>query len=105
MELKINIRKYRQQRGWTLAELAERVNISTPHMSEVERGVKNLNNHLLVRISAALEVSPDKLLKDEREDDAWVSLLNLAEQLDSEDLKRLTLFAEGLASSRDSQQK
>ena len=62
VELSIRIRKLRKERGWTIAQLAERVGVSQPHMSEVERGKKNLNNHLLVRIADALKVKPHELI-------------------------------------------
>ena len=62
MELNLRIRELRTDKGLTLVELAEKVGVSTPHLSEVERGKKNLNNHLMVRIAAALGVSPEDLI-------------------------------------------
>ncbi len=62
MSLKLHIREIRTAQKLTLATVAGRAGISIPHLSEVERGEKNLNNHLLERISAALGVQPDDLV-------------------------------------------
>lgn len=62
MSLKLHIREIRQAKKLTLATVAGRAGISVPHLSEVERGEKNLNNHLLERISAALGVRPEDLV-------------------------------------------
>lgn len=62
MSLKLHIRDIRQAQGLTLETVAGRVGISIPHLSQIERGDKNLNNHLMERISAALGVQPDDLV-------------------------------------------
>lgn len=62
MSLNLKIRELRKAKGLTIAQLAEKVGVSTPHMSEVERGVKNLNNHLIERISASLNVGASELI-------------------------------------------
>lgn len=62
MQLKLRIREIRKSRGLTLAELANKIGVSAPHLSEVERGRKNLNNHLIERIATALSVPPTELL-------------------------------------------
>ncbi|MEM1149313.1 MAG: helix-turn-helix transcriptional regulator [Pseudomonadota bacterium] len=61
MALELRIREIREGKGMKLAELAEICGFSEAHMSQVERGKKNLNNHLIERISNALEVSPPEL--------------------------------------------
>ncbi|UWQ30224.1 helix-turn-helix domain-containing protein [Leisingera sp. M523] len=62
MQLTLRIRELRKTNGLTLAELAGKIGVSAPHLSEVERGKKNLNNHLIERIADALGVSPTELL-------------------------------------------
>ncbi len=62
MSLKLHIRSIREARGLTLETVAGRVGISTAHLSGVERGIKNLNNSLIERISVALGVQPDALI-------------------------------------------
>jgi len=65
VSLNLNIRELRKAKGMTLAELASIVGVSIPHLSEVERGKKNLNNHLIERLAAALNVPPHTLIAPE----------------------------------------
>ena len=58
------IRKIRKAHGISQEELAERVNISTTHMSHIETGNTKLSLQVLVDIAAALEVRTDDLLHD-----------------------------------------
>ena len=58
------IRKYRKAHGLSQEELAERVDISTTHMSHIETGNTKLSLPVLVDIAAALEVRTDDLLND-----------------------------------------
>ena len=58
------IRKYRKAHGLSQEALAERVNISTTHMSHIETGNTKLSLPVLVDIAAALEVRTDDLLSD-----------------------------------------
>lgn len=62
MELPVRIRELRIAKDLTLDQLSDLVGVSTPHLSEVERGKKNLNNHLLVRIADALDVKPSDII-------------------------------------------
>lgn len=58
------IRKIRKAHGLSQEELAEKVNISTTHMSHIETGNTKLSLQVLVDISAALEIRTDDLLND-----------------------------------------
>ena len=58
------IRKIRKAHGLSQEDLAERVNISTTHMSHIETGNTKLSLPVLVDIAAALEVRTDDLLND-----------------------------------------
>lgn len=99
MELQIHIRELRQARGMNLADLAGRVGISAPHMSEVERGKKNLNNHLLVRIAEALNVAPEDLISS-GEDQELVRFAKRLGRLQPEDRARVEAFADALLQSQ-----
>lgn len=57
------IRKIRKAHGLSQEELAERVNISTTHMSHIETGNTKLSLAVLVDIAAVLEVRTDDLLR------------------------------------------
>jgi transcriptional regulator with XRE-family HTH domain len=57
------IRKYRKAHGLSQEELAERVNISTTHMSHIETGNTKLSLKVFVDIATALDVRTDDLLE------------------------------------------
>ena len=100
MALNIRIREIRKSRKMTLEQLAGQVLVSTPHMSEVERGLKNLNNHLLERIAAALGVAPSDLISSDVDTD--IARLNeLVSRLDAADAARVAAFAEALLKSKE----
>lgn len=56
------IRKIRKAHGLSQEELAEKVNISTTHMSHIETGNTKLSLPVFVDIAAALDVRTDDLL-------------------------------------------
>ena len=56
------IRKIRKAHGLSQEELAEKINISTTHMSHIETGNTKLSLPVFVDIAAALEVRTDDLL-------------------------------------------
>lgn len=58
------IRKFRRQNGLSQEELAEKVNISTTHMSHIETGSTKLSLPVLVDIANALQVTADELVRD-----------------------------------------
>ena len=58
------IRKIRKAHGLSQEELAEKVDISTTHMSHIETGNTKLSLPVLVDIAATLEVRTDALLND-----------------------------------------
>ncbi len=64
-EIGQRIRKARKAQDISQEELAERVGISTTHMSHIETGNTKLSLPVLVKLSTALEVSTDNLLFDE----------------------------------------
>lgn len=59
------IRKIRKAHGLSQEELAEKVNISTTHMSHIETGNTKLSLPVLVDIATALDVRTDDLLGNE----------------------------------------
>ena len=97
--MNLRIRALRKERGLTVAELAEMVSISVPHMSGVERGIKNLNNHLLERIAEALSVHPSDLITSEEMAQAS-RVTKLMASLSIEDQDRVRAFAAALAQTK-----
>ncbi|MDM8000201.1 MAG: helix-turn-helix transcriptional regulator [Dehalococcoidia bacterium] len=58
-----NIRSIRMEKGISQEKLAERASIHRTYLGGVERGERNVSLINLVRISRALEVLPEVLLK------------------------------------------
>jgi transcriptional regulator with XRE-family HTH domain len=55
------LRNRRVEGGLSLAALAERADLSTGHLSDVERGVKEISTDRLARACAALDMPPAEL--------------------------------------------
>ena len=58
------IRELRRKQGITQLELSEMINVSPPHMSNIENGNKNVGVETLVKIANVLHISTDELLED-----------------------------------------
>lgn len=61
-EIGQKIRKYRKALGYSQEELANKVGISTTHMSHIETGNTKLSLGVLVDLATALEAQTDDLL-------------------------------------------
>ena len=57
------IRQARKEKHLSQAELAEKVQISASHMSDLENGKTNISLEIFMRITEALQVSADWLLQ------------------------------------------
>lgn len=104
MALTLHIRDIRKERGLTLSQLAEMVGVSIPHMSEVERGKKNVNNHLLTRLAGALNVPPEALIGSGVASDV-MRLAAAIEALGPADRARVAEFVRALSISQDTPHK
>ena len=58
------VRKYRQMKGFSQEELADRCNLHRTYISDVERGLKAMSLVSLLRIAKALEVPAHILVKE-----------------------------------------
>ena len=56
------IREIREERGLSLAAIAEKVGITVPHLSRLERGLRPLTDTWMKRIAPVLGVTPQDLL-------------------------------------------
>ena len=63
-----NLKKYRQRRNWSQFTLAEKVNISTNFLADIEAGNTWVSAQTLVKLAQALEVEVFELLKPQNED-------------------------------------
>jgi len=57
------IRALREERGYTLQELARRANLSLSYLSEIERGAKQPSMKAIEKIAGALNVSKHRLIR------------------------------------------
>jgi len=76
------IRKIRKAHGLSQEELAEKINISTTHMSHIETGNTKLSLNVFLDIAAALEVRADDLLDDPKTNTTSSALEEIASVLD-----------------------
>ncbi|MBQ9015652.1 MAG: helix-turn-helix transcriptional regulator [Firmicutes bacterium] len=60
----LRIKNARKRKGMTQERLAEKVDLSTPHMSHIESGKTKVSLPSLVLIANALETTVDSLLHD-----------------------------------------
>jgi transcriptional regulator with XRE-family HTH domain len=58
----INVRRLRQERGWTQEELADRVGLSARYIGQIERAQASMTVSVLGRIANALKVEPAQLV-------------------------------------------
>ena len=59
------IKAYRKERKMSQEELAEEIDISVPHMCNIENGKTKFSLPILVGLANALAVRPDALLYDQ----------------------------------------
>jgi HTH-type transcriptional regulator/antitoxin HipB len=57
-----NVRAARKAKGWTQEDLAHESGLAPVQVSRIERGVREIRLTTLVRLVAALETSPSKLM-------------------------------------------
>ncbi len=76
------IRKIRKARGLSQEKLAEKVGISTTHMSHIETANTKMSLSTFVGLASALEVRTDELLFDNRPEDRSTSINYITELLD-----------------------
>lgn len=59
-----NLRKAREQRGWSQEEFADRSGIHRTYISGVERGKRNPTLSIIEAIAGALEITVAQLLEE-----------------------------------------
>jgi len=60
----LNVRKLREDRGWSQEELAFECGLHRTYISGVERGIRNPTVLVLAEIATALKVPASKLLEE-----------------------------------------
>ena len=77
-EIGQRIRRIRKARRLSQEELAEKVGMSTTHMSHIETGNTKLSLPVFVNIARALEVQTDCLLSDEPQDSITAAMRGIS---------------------------
>lgn len=77
------VRKIRKAHGLSQEELAERVGISTTHMSHIETGNTKLSLPVFAALADALEVRADEMLSDSEVSARSASIEEIIQILDS----------------------
>ena len=58
-----NVRVFRELKGWSQEELAERADVHRTYVSQVERGLRNPTIVIVDRLAKALRLTASDLLK------------------------------------------
>jgi transcriptional regulator with XRE-family HTH domain len=58
-----NLRRLRNERGWSQDELALEARISRSYLSQLEKGVYHVSIKVIGRLADKLNVEPDEFLK------------------------------------------
>ena len=94
------IRHFRKGQGLSQEELAERVHISTTHMSHIETGNTKLSISVFIAIAKALDVSCDELINDAPLSRRQTGLVSINDILDSCDANELLIISEIVKASK-----
>ena len=83
------IRQQRIKKGFTIENLAEKLNISTVFMNDIERGVKCPRMENFIKILNALDISADEILFDSVRADTDLYLNSIAKKMEHLDNKQI----------------
>lgn len=59
-----NVRRLRQEKGWTQDQLAAAAGLHRTYISGIERGERNVSVVNMGRLALAFDVGPEELLRD-----------------------------------------
>ncbi len=99
------IRSLRKARGLSQEQLAEKVWISTTHMSHIETGATKLSLPVLVDLASVLDVGADELLGTELSNQKIASIENIQGVLNQCTAQQLKVLAEILKSAKNAMDK
>ena len=88
------IRKFRKAQNLSQEELAEKIGISTTHMSHIETGNTKLSLPVFVELAEALNVQADDLLNDREVISTSKANRELSEILESCTAEQLNVIAD-----------
>ncbi len=77
----LRIKSQRKALNFTQEMLAEQLDVSVKHFSEVERGLSGLSIENLIKLSNILGVSIDYIVKGEEDKDKWLYTLSALQKV------------------------
>lgn len=77
----IRIKEIRKQRGYTQAEIAEKINVTTKYVSNIECGSKIPKFETFIMLANALKVDANYLLVDVLDVSTAIASSNITEKL------------------------
>lgn len=104
-EIGQRIRKFRKAHGLSQEELAEKIGISTTHMSHIETGNTKLSLPVLVDLAMVLGVQTDDLLSDEARDSRGGTVREILELLDTCSPQQLRVLQDVMRATKTALQK
>ena len=75
-EIGLRIAQARKKKSMSQADLAEKAQVSISHISDIENGKKQIGIEIFIRITEALNVSADWLLRASNNEVKGMSLTN-----------------------------
>lgn len=99
------IRKYRKQQGLSQEQLAEKIWISTTHMSHIETGSTKLSLPVLVDLANTFGVSADELLSITPNAEKKKCVDDIGEILENSSLNDAKIITEILKSTKSALEK
>lgn len=96
------IRKIRKARGLSQEKLAEKVGISTTHMSHIETANTKMSLLTFAEIASALEVRTDELLYDDKPESRNASIAYITELLDSCTIQQVRIIEDIVKATKES---
>lgn len=88
------IKKRRKRLSLTQEQVAERIDISSQHMSNIERAVSIPSTEVIMRLAAALDTTPDEFLVGNGRwpGEDWKAVADKLRPLDSRQLDLVSSF-------------
>lgn len=85
----LRISKYRKEHNMTQAELAEKIDLSTTEISNIERGRNGLSFNTLVSLCRVFDICSSELLSGAIKESVEDNILDLIRQLDKSEREML----------------
>ncbi|MCM1252312.1 MAG: helix-turn-helix domain-containing protein [Clostridium sp.] len=96
------IRKIRKARGLSQENLAEKVGISTTHMSHIETANTKMSLPTFAKIASVLEVRTDELLYGDRPQERSASIAYITELLDDCSIQQVRIIEDIVKATKES---